>query len=292
MSLGKTYDNLKRHAQARLELHQREKPNNVLLAAAILQFALMVAMMVALPFDTRLVSGVNPWFKPIKFTQSIAAYVLTVAWLLDYLRLSRRGKQILSWGISFCVVAQIACITLQAARGTTSHFNTSTPFDKVISVSMDVLDPVNAVFVIVLLVYACRGRFAVSRPTQWGIVTGLVIFLGASAIGGVMVAMGAHSVGGVGGDDGPGLPILNWSVTGGDLRPAHFLGLHALQILPIAGWFLNRWEGVSMRLKLTGVATISVCVAALITFMFVQAMKGIPLVRLQSKHAQAIQGDK
>jgi hypothetical protein len=181
---------------------------------------------------------------------------------------------------------------LQAARGTTSHFNTNTPFDKAVSFSMDVLDPVNAVFVVVLLVYACRGRFAVSRPTQWGIVAGLVIFLGSSSIGGVMVAMRSHSVGGVGGDSGVGLPILQWSVTGGDLRPSHFLGLHALQVLPIVGWLLNRWAGVSMRLKLTGVATIAVGVAALITFLFVQAMKGVPLLRLQSQPPQAFQRHK
>jgi hypothetical protein len=135
MSLfNEIYGELKRRARARLDLHRREKPNDVLLIAAVIQLALMIAMVVVAPFDLRLVSGVNPWFKPIKFTQSIAAYLLTVAWMLDYLRVSRRGKQIISWGIAICVVAQIACITLQAARGTTSHFNQSSPFDIVITV--------------------------------------------------------------------------------------------------------------------------------------------------------------
>src|SRR5215470_14585489 len=158
---------LKRRAGARLDLHRREKPNDVLLIAAVIQLALMIPMLVVAAFDTRLVSGVNPWFKPIKFTQSIAAYVLTVAWMLDYLRLSRRGKQIISWGIAICVVTQIGCITLQAARGTTSHFNLSSPFDTVITILMDVLDPANSVFVIALLVFACQAKYAVARPTQW-----------------------------------------------------------------------------------------------------------------------------
>ncbi|MDQ3068302.1 MAG: hypothetical protein M3R55_01060 [Acidobacteriota bacterium] len=33
---------------------------------------------------------------------------------------------------------------------------------------------------------------------------------------------------------------MNWSTAGGDLRAAHFIGLHALQALPILGWVLSR----------------------------------------------------
>lgn len=257
--------------------HIREKPDRVLLVTAGIQLAGMLAMLMVLPFDSRLVSGVNPWFKPIKFTQSIAAYVLTVAWMLAYLRISRRGKQIISWGISLCVLCQISFITLQAARGTASHFNMSTPFDATVALSMDVMDVLNTIFVIALLVFACRGKYAVSRPTQWGITSGLVIFLGASAIGAVIVIRGGPLVGG---DGGPGLPILDWSTTGGDLRAAHFLGLHALQILPVSGWLINQWAGSSMRLKLAGVVATATVIAAFITFLYVQAMNSVPLVRV------------
>src|SRR5262245_47823568 len=280
------YGEMKRPARARLDLHRREKPNDVLLIAAVIQLALMIAMVVVAPFDTRLVAGVNPWFKPIKFTQSIAAYVLTVAWMLDYLRLSRRGKQIISWGIAICVVAQITGIALQAARGTRSHFNLSSPFDAVITGLLDVMDLVNCGFVIALLVFACQRKFAVGRPTLWGIATGLLIFMGASAIGGVMVFKGGHSVGVVGGDSAPGLPFLDWSLTGGDLRPAHFLGLHALQILPIAGWLINQWVDGPMRMKLAGIAATAVLIAAVVAFLFVQAMVGVPFVRV-ADHANA-----
>ena len=78
----------------------------------------------------------------------------------------------------------MGCITLQAARGTTSRFNMSSPFDKTISIFMDGMDPLASVFMITLLIFALQEKFAVSRPTQWGIAAGFMIFLGASAIGG------------------------------------------------------------------------------------------------------------
>lgn len=68
-----------------------------------------------------------------------------------------------------------------------------------------------------------------------GIQIGLVIFLIAGFEGFAMVGQMKHTVGAEDGQDG--LPFLGWAKTYGDLRVFHFLGLHALQILPFLSWF-------------------------------------------------------
>jgi hypothetical protein len=74
--------------------------------------------------------------------------------------------------------------------------------------------------------------------------------------------------------------VVNWSTTGGDFRVAHFLGIHALQILPVAGWLIHRLQVLPARAKPTAVVAISVGYVLLMGFVFMQAMNGVPLVRM------------
>ena len=69
-------------------------------------------------------------------------------------------------------------------------------------------------------------------PYHDAVVIGLVFttLLG-GGLGGYMSAHASHWMSAAGADTG--LPLFGWSRTGGDLRPPHFLGIHAQQLIPL-----------------------------------------------------------
>jgi hypothetical protein len=277
-TFSKIVHRLKEDVRTWYELHRRNGATNIVVWAIYLELLLMLVLLVLLPFDAVQVGGRYRLIKPLNFTMSMAMYLATVVILLDYLRASMWWKKAIGWGVSICLLTAITCITMQAARGTTSHFNNSTPFDSAVSSLMDIVDPLNSVFVLVLLIFALQGKYEVSRSSQLGIVFGLFLFLAGSAIGAVMVAQGQSVVGVA--PEGPGLPVVNWSTMGGDFRVAHFLGIHAIQILPIAGWLIDRLKALPRRAKPTVFVAISAGYVLLMGFVFMQAMNGVPLVRM------------
>lgn len=210
------------------------KASPVLAITGWVHIALLIAMLAVAPFDHRLILGINPWIKPMKFAISIAIYVWTVAWMLEFLP---RQQRLIEWGTASAMIIEMVCIAGQAARGTTSHFNQSTPFDAAVFGLMGMGIVVSSALAARLL-WLFRAPVAMPPAMLWGVRLGLALFLVGSADGVAMIVHGAHTVGLA--DGGPGLPLVNWSTMAGDLRIAHFLGLHGLQLLPLAGWYFDR----------------------------------------------------
>ena len=89
--------------------------------------------------------------------------------------------------------------------------------------------------------------------------------------------MGARMAHTVGGPDGSnGLPIVNWSRQFGDLRVAHFVGMHALQVMPLLSFYLLR------NTKATVAVGLLYCVLAVAAFG--QALRGKPLIYQPVEH--------
>jgi hypothetical protein len=247
--------------------------NPVLSAAGWLHVGLAALALALLPFDHRFVTGALVWIKPLKFSLSIVAYAWTLAWLLaDLPAAAQRAVRRISAGVALSMVVEIAVIFIQAARGTTSHYNASSALNGLLFGLMGIFILVNTLLTVWALYLVWRHRPYGPTSYVWGVRLGLLVFLVGSVLGGFMIHNQQHTVGAP--DGGPGLPGLGWSTRAGDLRIAHFLGMHALQALPLLGWAMSRWvPRRAVALTWLGTALYAAAVAGL----FVQAMAGQPL---------------
>jgi hypothetical protein len=268
--------------------------NTPLVALMVAMLVLTAVALLGLVVDPRVITGAPAWMKPLKFAVSITVYSATLLWMLTFITERPRLVTAISWGVFLGLGIEMVLIVMQVLRNTTSHFNQATPFDATVFTVMGaVITGIWLLTAIVALLLA-RRRFAES-PIVWGVRLGLIVGLLGMAVAflmtqptpvqGVMIAAtgsssiaGAHAVGVA--DGGPGLPIVGWSTEGGDLRVAHFVGLHGLQILPILGLVLTRFGPARLplrdRSRLVGVAAAFwIALTLLLTW---QALRGQSLV--------------
>jgi hypothetical protein len=243
-----------------------------LTATALLMLPVLFVSLAGLVLDDRSITGAPAWLKPAKFAASIAIFSLTLAWVFRYLPDWRRTRRLAGGLTAGAFVIEMTVIALQAFRGTTSHFNVATPFDTTLWILMGSAIAVQTFASVVVVVALFRQSFT-DRALGWALRLGLALaILGASTGGlmtrpteaqldearerGTMEIAGAHTVGAP--DGGPGLPGTGWSLSHGDLRVPHFLGLHAFQLLPLIAIALAHL-GVrsATRFSLTIVATLS-----------------------------------
>jgi hypothetical protein len=278
-------------------LLQRAWSFSPLLALAVLaNLALIPLFIIAALIDPRLITGMPAWIKPLKFAISITIYCATFIWLLTFvegrLRLVRLAAALTGLGL----LVETVLISMQVLRGATSHFNVSTPFDGMVFSLMGGFITVVSLCTLLLAILLIRQRMP-DRVFAWGLRLGLLVsFVGmmvaflmtsptgaqleAARQGAGMPLAGAHSVGVP--DGGPGLPLLGWSTTGGDLRVPHFFGLHAMQVLPVAGALLGldavrRRLSEKQRLVLVWIAGLGYL--GLVLLLTWQALNGQPFIR-------------
>ena len=267
------------------ELHHRDPL--LFFTGCFMLLLLVVATLMSIG-DTRLIAGINPWIKPMKFMSSITIFLWTIAWFMPDTDPKPRARAIVRWTIASAMVIEIVTIVMQAWRGTTSHFNVRTPFDGVVFGIMGTAILFNTA-AIALFWWIIRRDTPPSRAGYiWGIRMGVLMLLVASLQGAVIIMNNAHTVGAE--DGGPGLPFVNWSTQYGDLRVAHFFGMHALQALPLLGFFLDkRITGGGKRItggdKPSGlsrnvVITVSILWLAVTAGLLYIALQGRPLISI------------
>jgi len=263
-----------------------------LLVLAVATVALALACFLGMLVDDRQLLGVNVWEKPLKFAISGAIYAVTWSWLIGQLT---RFRRVAWWAGTVSVIllaVELVVIVGAAAAGITSHFNVATPLNvalwAVMAFSISTLWV--ATFVVSILLF----RNDLGDPARAvAIRAGAVIALVGMALAFLMTGpqgsqisdyqgvIGAHAVGVA--DGGPGIPLLGWSTVGGDLRIPHFVGMHALQVIPLALIAIEllarrvpRLAGVAVRQRLMLViAGTYVVTVAVLTW---QALRGQSIV--------------
>jgi hypothetical protein len=247
-------------------IHQQVKTSNPLLYYTSLGHLILFLIFILLSLtDSRTVEGINTWNKPLKFAISIAIFTFTYGYFLIKLK-NKWVKNILSFLISICMWVEISLITFQAGRGVPSHFNNSTPFDLSIFSLMGTAILINSLVIIVVFIIFMRKQPAFSNVMLSAIRWGMAIFIFANMAGAYMVRIYAHSV-----SVNPGsqrVPFFNW--TDGDIRIAHFLGMHAVQLLPLAAyWMQNKWNNSN---SLHAMRAMGFFYLVIVVFIFVQAV--------------------
>lgn len=189
--------------------------------------------------DHRFIREVGIWVKPMKFMASTVLFALTTVWVLKVANSSVDQTEVFSWIVALLVATslfEVVYIGYQASQASASHYNVSDPFHA---------------FMFGVMAIAAVGLTASQLWLAWeiwkeqrgadmsvetmGVVIGLTMTFVLSTISGFML-------GGNQPPAGQGLPIVGWHFYK-DIRPAHFLGVHAQQLIPLWGLFAAKFMG-------------------------------------------------
>ncbi|WP_341952073.1 hypothetical protein [Salinibacterium sp. TMP30] len=264
-----------------------------LLWLAIAMSVLGVGAIIGLIVDPQETLGAPLWAKPLKFALSIALYSLTLSWLIGMLTRHARLAWWLGTVSAVFLAVEMVIITGAAALGTTSHFNVATPATTTLwsVMAISIVIVWSAAMVVAGLVWRYRipdpGRaLAIKSGLIVGVIGMGLAFLmtspTAQQLSNFQGIAGAHTVGMP--DGGEGLPLLGWSTVAGDLRIPHFVGMHALQLLPLAALTLElcaRWVR-PLRLPPVRRRVVAVLVSlyiAITALLTVQALLGQSIVK-------------
>ncbi|MGH3738821.1 MAG: hypothetical protein ACRDT6_24960 [Micromonosporaceae bacterium] len=255
-----------------------------------------VISVIGLFADDRMLVGAPIWAKPLKFSISFVVYGVTWSWLYSLQTRYRRGGWWLGTVAVVASVIEMVIIIGQTVRGHRSHFNTANDFDQVLWIVMGasivVLFFANLVWALALWRQGLGDR-SLNTAIRVGVVLSLVCmglaFLMTSPTAQQLAEMragadtftGAHSVGAA--DGGPGLPLLNWSTTGGDLRIPHFIGMHALEAIPLVAalllWLAPRVQMLRPEVRRDGLIKVAGAgYAGLVALVTWQALRGQSIV--------------
>jgi hypothetical protein len=230
----------------------------------------------AIVMDGRQMGGLSVWVKPAKFAASVMVWCWTMAWCFGALApeaVGQRAARIIIWGTIISGSYEVGWISLRSAFALPSHFAT----DFIGNIGYGVMG-LGAVTLCALAAWLgvlvlSSGKLELPSAMRQAIGLGLVISGVTGAMTGATISVLASPYVGGAGTPGPWPPFF-WAAHGGDLRVAHFIGIHAMQALPLLAMIL----AAIPRLKAAPLVQLgAVLWLAFTGFAFAQALRGIAL---------------
>ncbi|MEQ1733029.1 MAG: hypothetical protein ABL940_05115 [Bacteroidia bacterium] len=251
--------------------------NETLFYYGLICLAFSILFLVLTKLTPTQVYNVSSWYKPFKFAFSTFLFVWAMAWYCSYL--PQFNITLFNWSVIILLSFEIIYIAIQAAKGQLSHFNISTPVYALLYSAMAIA----ASLVTLYTAYVGILFFTTDFPTLptyylWAIRLGIIIFVVFAFEGFVMGAKLTHTIGGA--DGGEGIPLLNWSTKFGDPRIAHFIGVHALQVLPVLSFYVFKNTKATIVL--------SVMYGLLAVFTLLKALQGKALFNSNTQQNEII----
>jgi hypothetical protein len=239
-----------------------------------IHFVLFLILLLYLPFNNVIVLGLNSVVKPMKFALSIWIYSWTMSIIMYFFENQKKVKSY-SWAAVICMSFEQIAITFQALRGEQSHFNKSNTFGIIVYELMGIFILTITLWTAYMAyIFIKQKTHSLSNQIVLSIRIGLVYFVIFSLFGGYIGGKTGHSVGGLDGEIG--LWFLNWNMLFGDLRVAHFFGIHSLQIIPLFGLLVSKFPNTSSGIK--SVWFFSILYFLYVVFVMVQAITGKPFI--------------
>lgn len=244
--------------------------NQTLLIYSIICFIGAIICFVLSKYSTIQIMGISAWLKPSKFFLSVAIFTFTMAFYLTFLD-NQKQVTIYTWSMIILFSLELIPIVYQAAQGKLSHFNLETPFDRLVFNFMALVITILMLHTLyIALLFFNQNQFSAPETIVLAIKLSLIVTVIFAFEGFLMGAILKHTVGN---EDGTsGLPLVNWSKNHGDLRVAHFFGIHAIQIIPLTAFFIAK----SKR----DVVIIVTLYFFFVTYTLIQALLGKSFIKL------------
>ena len=210
----------------------------LLIYGALMWLALGVAYFLSFD-DERTLREVGVWIKPMKFMAATALFAWTTVWLAELANASVTHTKAYKWIcglIVFTSMFEVVYITYQACQGEASHYNNTDPFHALMFgvMALAAVGLTASQAWLAWEIWAARESDSLS-VSDLGVIIGLTLTFVLSTISGFML-------GGNQPPAGHGLPFVGWHLYK-DIRPAHFLGVHAQQLIPLLGLLVERFSG-------------------------------------------------